>query len=166
MKIDRLLRMLTALTLTLALALTLCPCAAFGDDAEELPPWVKGAPEGDYHGKTVIVVSSDTSFCDISGYVQVAWLKEEFERLGAETILVHTGNAVAGAILVSSKGGAATELMNLSGFNVAALGRYEFTYGYDALKRNLERAAFPFLCANATQYSETRVRSLLSSHSP
>ena len=158
MKNTKLPRRLAALLLVLAYMICLC-MSAYADDAseeaEELPPWIKGAPEGDYHGKTVILVTGDTSFCDISGFSNVAWLKEEFERLGAEAVLVHTGNCSTGPILSSSKGGAAIELMNLSGCDVACLGRYEFTYGYDALKRNLQRAAFPFLCANAAQRSGT-----------
>ena len=151
-------RLLAALLVVLACMAGLCMPAYAGDDAEEeeeLPPWIQGAPQGDYHGKTVILVTGDTSFCDISGFANVAWLKDEFERLGAEAILVHTGNCSTGPILSSTKGGAAIELMNLSRCDVACLGRYEFTYGYDALKRNLQRAAFPFLCANAAQRSGT-----------
>lgn len=67
-------RRLAALMLALACIMCLCVPAYAGDaeEAEELPPWFKKAPEGDYHGKTVILITGDTSFCDISGYAIIS----------------------------------------------------------------------------------------------
>lgn len=110
--------------------------------------------EQSYRGKTVILHTNDTIGA-VEGYPRMAWLKHEFERLGAETILADSGNFSIGSIYTSTNGAAAVELMNLTGYDVASLGRYELTYGYDIMRRNLRRAAFPILCANAEENGET-----------
>ena len=136
--------------------------AAVGTDAlvKEFPDVVheysnafKERQEEDYRGKTVILHTNDTLGVT-EGFPRVAWLKREFERMGAETILVDAGNFSAGAIYASDEGAAAIELMNLTGYDAAALGRYDCNYGYDALRRNLRRATFPILCANAAEDGE------------
>ncbi|MBQ9492962.1 MAG: 5'-nucleotidase C-terminal domain-containing protein [Oscillibacter sp.] len=114
---------------------------------------VKEAPDGDYSGKTVILHSNDVMGA-VEGYPRMAWLKQEFERLGAETILVDAGNFSTSAIYTASKGADAVELMNLTGYDVAGMGRFDFSYGYDAVQRNMRRAAFPILCANALENEE------------
>ncbi|MBR3570777.1 MAG: bifunctional metallophosphatase/5'-nucleotidase [Oscillibacter sp.] len=121
----------------------------FGDGGAE-----QEAREGSYRGKTVILHSNDTIGA-AEGFPRMAWLRREFERLGAETILVDAGNFSIGSMYTSSGGAAAVELMNLTGYDAAALGRYEFTYGYDEMRRNLRRADFPVLCANAVEDGET-----------
>ena len=136
--------------------------AAAGTDAlvRELPDVIEVhsglIAEGkgpDYHGKTVILHSNDTIGA-VEGFPRMAWLKREFERLGAETILADAGNFSMGSVYASTQGAAALELMNMTGYDVAALGRFDWNYGYDALKRNLRRAAFPILCANAEENGE------------
>ena len=145
-------RTLAYFPLALFIALILCTGAYADTGAEGVV--IKEPPEKDYHGKTVILHSNDVNGA-VEGYPRMAWLKNEFERLGAEVILVDAGNASAGPIHASGKGAAAMELMNLTGYHIAAVGRNEFVYGYDAMKRNLRRAAFPFLCANAAIYGGT-----------
>lgn len=39
-------------------------------------------------------------------------------------------------------------LMNKVGFNLSAVGNHEWDGGVDALQKNIEEAAFPFVCAN------------------
>ena len=150
-------RRLAALALTIG-AVWLCGVSASADsadyDADETPrSMAREALEKDYSGKTVILHSNDVMGA-VEGYPRMAWLKQKFERQGAETILVDTGNFSMGAIYSDSTGGAAVELMNLTGYDVATLGRFEFSYGYDAMRRNLRRAAFPILCANAMEDGE------------
>ena len=122
------------------------------NDSGDSETEIKAMLDSDYHGKTVILHSNDVNGA-VDGYSRIAWLKQEFERLGAEVILVDAGNAVMGSIYANDKGASAMNLMNLTGYDVAALGEYDFVYGYDAMKKNLRRAAFPFLCANAAEYS-------------
>ena len=159
MKIGKTIRLLAAFALAALCAVYLLCASALADvdnadrrSSGDSEMEVKGMPEEDYHGKTVILHSNDVNGA-VDGYARMAWLKQKFERLGAETILADAGNSVRGSIHVSGKGAAAMALMNLTGYDVAALGRYDFTYGYDAMKQNLRRAAFPFLCANAAEYS-------------
>lgn len=154
-------RIASASALALACAFWLLCAAAFADvdgkaagngggTAGEVESVIRTLPRQDYHGKTVILHSNDVNGA-VEGYARMAWLKSEFERMGAETVLADTGNFSFGPIHVSRKGASAVELMNLVGYDVAALGRYELSYGYDALKQNLRMAAFPILCANAVE---------------
>ena len=150
-------RRLAALALTIG-AIWLCGVRASADSADyddaETPRNVaREALNKNYSGKTVILHSNDVMGA-VEGYPRMAWLKQEFERQGAETILADTGNFSMSAIYSDSTGAAAVELMNLTGYDVAALGRFEFSYGYDAMRRNLRRAAFPVLCANAMEDGE------------
>ena len=55
------------------------------------------AREGSYRGKTVILHSNDTIGA-AEGFPRMAWLRREFERLGAETILVDAGNFSIGSM--------------------------------------------------------------------
>ena len=108
-------RTLAYFPLAFFVALILCTGAYADTGAEGVV--IKEPPEKDYHGKTVILHSNDVNGA-VEGYPRMAWLKSEFERLGAEVILVDAGNASAGPIHASGKGAAAMELlweeMNLS----------------------------------------------------
>lgn len=57
--------------------------------------------EADYSGKTVILHSNDAMGA-AGGFPRMAWLKHEFERLGAETILADAGNFSMGSVYASS----------------------------------------------------------------
>ena len=149
------LRKLFALILALAMALT--AASVFAEGAEEAD-WT-GADYAahadirlellkDYTGKTVILQSGDVHGI-IEGYAYIAGLRDYFVSLGAEVLLVDTGDFGQGSVYVSSsKGASAIEMMNAAGYTVASLGNHEFDFGYEQLKENLSKANFPVLCCD------------------
>ena len=147
------------LSLLLALAMVLTAAAAF---AEEEKPAMWGDAEytahadfrteldKSYEGKTVILHSNDVHG-QIDGYAYIAGLRDLFVSLGAEVILVDSGDFSQGSVYVSSsKGAAAVEMMNAAKYDVVTLGNHEFDFGYVQLMDNLSKATFTTICASVT----------------
>ena len=102
----------------------------------------------DFSGKTVILHSNDVHGA-LEGYAAMSALRATFEMSGAEVILVDAGDFSQGTIYVSSnKGASAVTMMNAVGYDFVTLGNHEFDFGYEQLKKNLERANFTVLCAD------------------
>ena len=129
------------LAVILAALLTLGVCADY--EAKEATNFAE-----DYTGKTVILHTGDVHGA-VEGYARITALDDFFTSLGAETILVDTGDFSAGTAYVSaSRGKSAVDLMNEAGYNFAVPGEHEFDYGLDQFRDNLESADFTALCAN------------------
>ena len=147
------------LALILALMMALTMTAAFAEGAEEADwtaaDYAKAADiryelAGDYTGKTVILQSGDVHG-QINGYAYIAGLRDYFKSLGAEVLLVDTGDFSQGDVYAfSSKGASAVEMMNAAEYSVVSLGNHEFDFGYTQLMENLSKATFKTICANVT----------------
>ena len=147
------------LALFLALIMALTVTAAFAEGADEADwtaaDYAKAADiryelAGDYTGKTVILQSGDVHG-QFDGYAYIAGLRDYFKSLGAEVILIDTGDFSQGTVYASSsKGASAVEMMNAVGYSIASLGNHEFDFGYPQLMENLSKAEFPVLCADVT----------------
>ncbi len=147
------------LALILALLMALTMTAAFAEGAEEADwtaaDYAKAADiryelAGDYTGKTVILQSGDVHG-QINGYAYIAGLRDYFKSLGAEVLLVDTGDFSQGDVYAfSSKGASAVEMMNAAEYSVVSLGNHEFDFGYTQLMENLSKATFKTICANVT----------------
>ena len=148
-------RKFAALFLSLCLLLSLSPVfAERADDwsKEEYAAHadIRTETAADYTGKTVILHSNDVHG-QIDGYAWIAGLKNWFEGLGANVLLVDAGDFSQGSVYVNStKGMAAVELMNEAGYDLATLGNHEFDFGYAKLLENLSQAKFASLCGNIT----------------
>lgn len=102
----------------------------------------------DLTGSIVILHTNDVHG-GIAGYAKVAALKQSYEKLGAYVLLFDAGDFIQGDPTVSiSQGATAVELMNLTGYDAAALGNHEFDYGYENLVTISKQAKFPILSAN------------------
>ena len=102
----------------------------------------------DFTGKTIILHSNDVHG-QLTGYAVMAALKESYEAGGAEVYLVDAGDFSQGSIYVStSKGASAVTMMNAVGYDIVTLGNHEFDFGYEQMKRNLDRAGFSVICAD------------------
>ena len=102
----------------------------------------------DFTGKTIILHSNDVHG-QLAGYAVMAALKESYEAGGAEVYLVDAGDFSQGSIYVStSKGASAVTMMNAVGYDIVTLGNHEFDFGYEQMKRNLDRAGFSVICAD------------------
>ena len=139
-KSQKILALVLSLVLVLAIAV---PAAAEFDYAANAK-----VVYSDFSGKTVILHSNDVHGA-LEGYAAMSALKATFEMSGAEVILVDAGDFSQGTIYVSSnKGASAVTMMNAVGYDFVTLGNHEFDFGYEQLKKNLERANFTVLCAD------------------
>ncbi len=84
---------------------------------------------GDYAGKTVLLYTGNLRG-DIDIYAKLAAVKAEYEAQDANVILVDAGNYLQGSAYANAtRGKAITDLMSLVGYDVAAMGKYDFVYG-------------------------------------
>lgn len=75
------------------------------------------------------------------GFAKLRALKAERE-MGGETLLLDSGNALAG------DGGKTIKLMEAAGYDAAAIGTRDAALGIERLQELSARADFPLLCAN------------------
>ena len=140
---------LLSLLMTLAMACTLAVTAS----AVEAD--TAAASDPDLTGSTVILHTNDVHG-GIAGYAQVAALKQYYQNCGAYVLLFDAGDFIQGDPTVSaSQGATAIELMNLAGYDAAALGNHEFDYGYENLTKLAKAAKFPILSANTLYNGRT-----------
>lgn len=84
---------------------------------------------GEYAGKTVVLYTGNLRG-DIDVYPQIAAVKADYTAKGAKVVLVDAGNFLQGtAGANTSRGAAVYDLMALVGYDLAALGKYDFSYG-------------------------------------
>ncbi|MGM9553524.1 MAG: S-layer homology domain-containing protein [Faecousia sp.] len=84
---------------------------------------------GDYAGKTVLIYTGNLRG-DVDIYAKIAGVKAEYEAQDANVILVDAGNYLQGSAYANAtRGKAITDLMTLVGYDVAAMGKYDFVYG-------------------------------------
>ena len=84
------------------------------------------AADPDLTGSTIILHTNDVHG-GIAGYAQVSALKQYYQKCGAYVLLFDAGDFIQGDPTVSaSQGTTAIELMNLAGYDAAALGNHEF----------------------------------------
>lgn len=107
----------------------------------------------DLTGKTIILHSNDVHGA-IGRYAYIASVKQNFQKRGAEVILVDAGDFSQGTPYVSTtKGLDAITSMNAAGYDIATLGNHEFDYGYTQLRGNIAVAKFKVLCADVLDES-------------
>lgn len=100
------------------------------------------------YGHTMVMHTNDVHGT-IEGYAAVTYVKELYEILGVDVVLVDAGDFSQGTTYVSTtKGMDAVDMMNAAGYAYATLGNHEFDYGYATMKDNLSKADFQVLCAN------------------
>ncbi|MDO4860841.1 MAG: hypothetical protein Q4A48_07460, partial [Bacillota bacterium] len=108
---------LLVLLLSLTLVFTMAPSVAMADDTP------------DYSGKTIVIYTANLRG-DVDSYARLATAKADFEAKGAKVFLVDVGNYMQGTIYANNdRGESIFELMDAAGYDVAAMGAYEFVYG-------------------------------------
>ncbi len=114
--------------------------------------------EPSYEGKIVILHTNDIhgriaydAEEGIIGYDGLATLKAEYERLGAEVILMDAADYVQGQPVVNVyQGSNVIEFMNAVGYDVATIGNHEFDFPLEKLMENVDNAEFEVVAANLT----------------
>lgn len=82
-----------------------------------------------YDGKTVVIATGNLRG-DIDVYTRVAALKQSYAAKGANVLLLDAGNYLQGKTYANTDRGLSVyNLMDAVGYDVAAMGKYEFVYG-------------------------------------
>ena len=85
--------------------------------------------KGAFEGKTIIIHTSNLRG-DVDKLPKIAQVKQTCLQLGANVILVDTGNFLQGSLYSSAdKGYTVFTLMEKAGYNLVALGKYDFAFG-------------------------------------
>jgi len=88
---------------------------------------------GEYDGKTVVLYTGNIRG-DIHVLPQIAAVRADFESKGADVILVDTGNFLQGTRYSTfNSGSTMITLMIAAGYDIVALGRYDFAFGTGTL---------------------------------
>lgn len=82
-----------------------------------------------YAGKTVVLYTGNLRG-NLDVYAQIAAVKADYQAKGAQVVLVDAGNFLQGSAYANSDRGILVYgLMSLVGYDLAAMGKYEFVYG-------------------------------------
>ena len=118
------------------------------------------AAEKSLDGQIIILHTNDVHGA-ISGYANVAALKEIYESQGAYVLLLDAGDYIQGDTTVSiSQGQTAVNFMNMVGYDAVTLGNHEFDYGFENLQTVMADADFSVLASNLTVNGENPYESL------
>ena len=87
----------------------------------------------------------------------VAALKDHYEGLGADVILLDAGDFSQGTTLVNhEKGLKAAEYLVTAGYDAISLGNHEFDFGFEALQDLFHNARAYRLCAEQPAFRPYR----------
>jgi 5'-nucleotidase/UDP-sugar diphosphatase len=103
----------------------------------------------DFHATIKPYPKSEEDSALVSGSAYFAGYLDSLRTLDPNSITVCAGDEFTGDPLSSlTSGKAQIEILNLMEPDVFELGNHEFDYGIDNLKKDIETAQFPIICAN------------------
>ncbi len=104
---------------------------------------------------------SDTLKAGRGGMMRCMAMVEDERKADPELLLFDSGDYSQGSAYYSMfKGEVEVGLMNMMGYDAAAIGNHEFDYGLDNLARLVKMADFPIVCANY-DFTDTPLDSLV-----
>ncbi|MDR2292797.1 MAG: bifunctional metallophosphatase/5'-nucleotidase [Prevotellaceae bacterium] len=99
----------------------------------------------------IIILSTNDMHAMIDNYAKVASYVDKVRAENKNVLLLSGGDMFSGNPIVDKhedRGYPMIEIMNKVGYDYGVLGNHEFDYGQDFLRRRIEQAKFPLLCAN------------------
>lgn len=121
-----------------------------------LKPDRKAALEIIYTGGIKGAVSYEEG--NSAGYAKIASYARQCMEISDKVLLVDTGDCFGGSETAEiNNGSSMVEIMNNAGYDYMVPGINDFIYGSDGLQSLRADAAFPFLAANITDSSGTRI---------
>lgn len=84
----------------------------------------------------------------IGGIPYLATLIKEVRAKEDTSFLLDAGDIFTGSLAKKTKGKLSFDLYSAMGYDAITLGNHEFEYGWETLKQNMPRAAYPVLNAN------------------
>ena len=106
---------------------------------------------GVYADDAVILYTNDVhcGYEDNLGYSAVAALKEYYQSVVDDVLLVDNGDSIQGDVIGAvSQGELVIDFMNAAGYDYAILGNHEFDYGMEQIAKLAEDANFPYIDCN------------------
>jgi len=106
---------------------------------------------GVYADDAVILYTNDVhcGYEDNLGYSAVAALKEYYQSVVDDVLLVDNGDSIQGDVVGAvSQGELVIDFMNAVGYDYAILGNHEFDYGMDQIAKLAADANFPYIDCN------------------
>ncbi|UCH93425.1 MAG: bifunctional metallophosphatase/5'-nucleotidase [Candidatus Aminicenantes bacterium] len=120
----------------------------------------KPEPGWQYTGETrIILFHVNDMHARINNIARIAWyVQQEKKRIPkASVFFLNAGDNFSGNAVVDQydpKGEPILQLMYRMGYDAMVLGNHEFDYRQQVLKRFIEKANFPIICANANLKGE------------
>ena len=103
----------------------------------------------DVHTYINNMVKVDGNYVSGLRFSKIAGLVKDMKNEGKEVILVDAGDAIQGTSYGSFDGGfSVIDLMNATGYKLAAIGNHEFDYGADHFYDISKRAKFDYVSCN------------------
>jgi len=110
----------------------------------------------DEHGWLVAQQNKDGSSVGGAAEMLGRWREQESYTPNGPFLVLSGGDMWTGpAISTWFNGDSAAEVMNLMGYQAAAVGNHEFDFGLDVVSRHAKDAKFPFLSANLVKKGTT-----------
>jgi 2',3'-cyclic-nucleotide 2'-phosphodiesterase (5'-nucleotidase family) len=106
---------------------------------------------GSQQEKEIVILHTNDMHAKIHNMDKLSAYKKELEKKYDDVILVSAGDIFSGNPVVDvykEKGYPMIDLMNKTGYQMSTLGNHEFDYGQKTLKKRIDDADFPFICAN------------------
>lgn len=104
------------------------------------------------YAEDIVVLYTNDVHCgyeDNLTYSSLAALKEFYETVTPNVLLVDNGDSIQGDVIGAvSEGELVIDLMNAAGYDYAILGNHEFDYGMDQLAELAEEADFSYITCN------------------
>ncbi len=113
---------------------------------------------------TLLVLSTNDIHAHIANMAKEAAYIQTMKRSYSNLLLVDAGDIFSGDPVVDQheeRGYPIVDLMNRLGYQAMSLGNHDFDYGQEVLKKRVQQAAFPILCANA-DFSRTVLKDLIA----
>lgn len=106
------------------------------------------------YAEDIVVLYTNDVHCgyeDNLTYSSVAALKEFYQTVTPNVLLVDNGDAIQGDVIGAvSQGEYIIDFMNAAGYDYATLGNHEFDYGMDQFAKLADEADFPYVSCNIT----------------
>jgi 2',3'-cyclic-nucleotide 2'-phosphodiesterase (5'-nucleotidase family) len=101
---------------------------------------------------TIVIFHVNDVHGAIDNFAKIGWLLEEERKQNPNVFFMSAGDNFTGNCYVDNseptKGAPILTLFNRLGLNAQVLGNHDFDYGQKALRRYIEGATFPVICAN------------------
>lgn len=111
--------------------------------------------------RQAVIFAVNDMHAAIDNFPKLAWLVDSLEAVYPDMLLVAAGDNQTGNPIndqYPEKGWPVIDLMNITGFDISALGNHEFDTGQEGLKNLSEKAGFSFICANVSSDGQHDVK--------